>query len=327
MSSSCEKKPHRTFSVRFEIPFLSKKRLYFGFQRFCSNSMMASVHEKVVHDHDYCITKEEENDSAKSVEKDIVEPESPSNSLCLSPAYSCDSGIDSFACNLAQRFGKVDDDLLDCLFDEELFPGLDSPENKEAIDVKTPNVNSSRVSYGVKSENALSLDYNASELDIIERNKKNADNARENRKKKKFYVFGLEKEVEQLRTEKDVLTGKTFKLEGRVNELEEEVDYLKSILANQSMLSKLLGSLSVTPGISLSTSFCSSRQGALEEDGKENMLATRSRKRACNSQKSAQQGVTNKRSRKTGSGGVCLHVKENKVSLEFCRICSKTAGD
>ena len=292
---------------------------------------MASVQEKVVHDHDYCIKKDEENDGAKSVVKDVIgEPESPSSSFCLSPTYSCDSGIDSFACNLAEEFGKENDALLDLLFDEELFPGLDSPENKEAIDVKTPIV-SSRVSRsGVVSEKAyLSLDSDASKtLENVERNKKNAENAREHRKKKKSYVLGLEKEVEQLRAEKNVLTGKTFRLEVRVDELQEEVDYLKSILANQSMLSKLLESLSMTPGISLSTSFCSSRQNTLEEleDGKENTLATRSRKRACNSQKSAQQGVTHKRSRKTGSGGICLHVKENKVSLEFCRICSKTAG-
>lgn len=281
---------------------------------------MASVQEKVVHDHDYCITKDED-DGAKSVAKDVIgEPESPSRSLCLSPTYSCDSGIDSFACNLTQEFGKEDGAFLDFLFDKELFPGLDSPENKEAIDVKAPIVSSEKA--------YLSLDSNASKLEIVERNKKNAENARENRKKKKSYVVGLEKEVEQLRAEKNVLTGKTAKLEGKVNELQEEVDYLKSILANQSMLSKLLESLSMTPGISLSTSFCSSRQSAVEEfeDGKENKLATRSRKRACNSQKSAQQGVSNKRSRKTGSGGICLHVNENKVSLEFCRVCSKTAG-
>lgn len=287
-------------------------------------SVMENSEEKVIHDHDYCMTKERGDDAVESVEKN--QELSMAKSLCLSPTLSSDSGIDSFACDLVNEFGREGDDLLNLLLDDEPCLELNIREGNGGND-KTPEVPRSLPPTSMSGKTVTS------KLTIAEERKRNAEKARENRKNKKIYLHGLEKEVAQLRLEKTALTGKSLRLERRVNELQEEVDYLNSIVANQSMLSKLLERVSVTPGISLSTSFCSSRQPtqADSESQKENTACTRrSRKRGCTSQefqKSNQETANNKKRRKGGSGGVCLHVKENKVSLEFCHKCSKKAED
>lgn len=355
---------------------------------------MESTEAKVVHDHDYCFTKEKESATVEPVVENVPEPAAPSSSPnssfnCISPTHSCDSGIiDSFASDLAQEFGKGGNNLLDLLLDEDLYLELngEAEENQKengtgnhptaavvpnknlnatptqtsnslpmnapqknlnavnASPTNTPPRNAPPTSRSVPRRGVLppgtlpprgvplrqprnNIPPKPGEVIYGDRKKDNAEAARENRRKKKAYILGLEKEVTQLRAEKNVLTGKSFQLEGKVKELSEEVEYLKSILANESMLSKLIER--VNPVVSLST-FCSSRQTAQtdSESGKENTVSTRSRKRAYNSQKATQQqNESDKRSRKSGSGGVCLHVKDNKVSLEFCHICSKKAAN
>ena len=304
---------------------------------------MSNSVASVGHDHDYCATLTQDEKDINSVVENLLNstPLKPMDgepkdldSFCLSPAYSCDSGIDSFANDLVNGFGGEGDDLLNFLFDDDFQLDSELQESMNSTNfVKTAKVDERSTKMAKQPKAPIGK---KATVDEFEKSRKNAENARENRRKKKAYVEGLEKEVGQLRNEKNVLMGKSNKLEAKVNKLENEVDYLKSILANQSMLSKLIENVSKTPGISLSTSFCSSRESSLKADKgllqdndiegeKENTVATRSssRKRVSDSQPA----TSAKRGRGSSSGGVCLHVRQSKVSLEFCSHCSKMAED
>ena len=302
---------------------------------------MTTTEESVYHDHDYCGSKVQEEKDIDFVVEKLLNSSSPKSmdaeidkmdSLGLSPAYSCDSGIDSFANDLAQSLGGEDDVFLNLLLDG----GLEFESELKKADLNFTGNSNNNALKSVKAEKASpkmpvkapvgkkATDNN----DEYERSKKNAENARENRRKKKLYIEGLEKEVGQLRNEKNVLLEKSNRLEKKADELQTEVDYLKSILANQSMLSTLIGNVSKTPGISLSTSFCSSRKlkGNNGDCEKENTVSTRSRKRAQDSQPATNAKRARGSAAESG-GGICLHVKQSKVSLEFCQHCSKMAQD
>lgn len=309
---------------------------------------MVNSESSIQHDHDYCSTIVTDEQDVDFVVENLINSSFPILSMeaestkkletpCPSPAYSCDSGIDPLTNELLPNF--VGDELLNFLFEDDFE--LEMSELERSMKLST-NCNSSVKTTTLEkgaSKTANGLVNNKLTEGIgYDRSRKNAENARENRKRKKMYIEGLEKEVAQLRNEKDVLTRKTATLEEKTDELQNEVDYLKSILANQSMLSKLITNVSKTPGVSLSTSFCSSRDLSLKDNDEslltgcieqetENTVSTRSsRKRACDSQplvSSAKRG----RGSSLSSGGVCLHVKERKVSIEFCHRCSKVAQD
>ena len=306
---------------------------------------MTTTEKSVNHDHDYCGSKVQDEKNIDFVVENLLNSvSSPKSmdaemdkvdSLGLSPAYSCDSGVDSFANDLAQGFGGEHDDFLNFLLDDDL--GFESGLKKAEMKFTNNSNNNALKSVDIVPKESSKMPVKATvgkkatgSQDEFER-KKNAENARQNRLKKKLYIEGLEKEADQLRSEKNVLLEKSNRLEKKVDELQTEVDYLKSVLANESMLSRLIENVSKTPGISLSTSFCSSRKSFLKDNDddceKENTVSTRSRKRAQDSQpasnaKRARGDVT-----ASGGGGICLHVKQSKVSLEFCQRCSKMAQD
>ncbi|XP_047461564.1 CREB/ATF bZIP transcription factor isoform X2 [Mugil cephalus] len=135
---------------------------------------------------------------------------------------------------------------------------------------------------------------------------KNAIAARMNRLKKKEYVDNLEKKVGTLSTENNVLKQENSQLTKRVEELEDETRYLRAVLANESMLAQLLSRLSGVNGMKLSSSLF---QGP---DSNDHDYAL-PKKRV-------------KVEEKETSGGVCLHVDKNHVSVEFCTKCAKSAS-
>lgn len=132
---------------------------------------------------------------------------------------------------------------------------------------------------------------------------KNAIAARLNRLKKKEYVNNLEKKVSVLSAENGTLKQENGQLTKRVEELEDETRYLRAVLANQSVLAQLLSRLS---GMKLSSSLF---QNANPNDHDYALP----RKRV-------------KVKEKETSGGVCLHVDQNHVSVEFCRECAESAS-
>ncbi|KAM3871667.1 CREB/ATF bZIP transcription factor [Diretmus argenteus] len=135
---------------------------------------------------------------------------------------------------------------------------------------------------------------------------KNAIAARLNRLKKKEYVSGLEKKVGFLSTENHMLKQENSKMTKRVEELEDETRYLRAVLANESMLAQLLSRLSGVNGMKLSSSLF---QGPNPNDHDYALP----RKRV-------------KVEEKETSGGVCLHVDKNHVSVEFCTKCAESAS-
>lgn len=135
---------------------------------------------------------------------------------------------------------------------------------------------------------------------------KNAIAARLNRLKKKEYVTSLEKKVGILSTENSGLKQENSKLTKRVEELEDETRYLRAVLANESMLAQLLSRLSGVNGMKLSSSIF---QGCESNDHDYALPKKRV-----------------KVEEKETSGGVCLHVDKNHVSVEFCTKCAESAS-
>ena len=144
---------------------------------------------------------------------------------------------------------------------------------------------------------------------VFDRNRKNAEAARQNRMKKKKYVEGLEKDSSTLRTENVILKTKCHEYQTRCQRLQSEVDYLKSVLANESVLASLIQNIPSVPGVRLTSSF---------------------RKRAHPESRSSDSGACTsgaaKKFKFETSAGVCLHLSKNAVSLEFCENCSKQAS-
>ncbi len=154
------------------------------------------------------------------------------------------------------------------------------------------------------------------EEEVLERNQKNAIQAKFNREKKKMYVQGLEESEKTLKQENTQLKQQNLDLVNNKKSLEDEVDYLKSVLANQSTLSSLLKNIGNVQGVSLTTSFEASRKRSLEHDHDYNERPAK---------KLRGKKSMNPKSATVASGGICLHVANENVSLEFCRACAKMA--
>ena len=139
-----------------------------------------------------------------------------------------------------------------------------------------------------------------------ERNRKNAEAARQNRLKKKRYLEELEKEHSDVKRENVILKTRCHEFQQRCQRLQSEVEYLKNVIANESMLSSLIQNIPNVPNVKLSSSFSSRKRpqaGSSSEGGT----------------------PTSKRSKSSANAGVCLHVAKDQVSIEFCQHCSKQA--
>ena len=140
--------------------------------------------------------------------------------------------------------------------------------------------------------------------EMSERNRKNAEAARQNRIKKKKYVEDLEKDHSSLKVENVILKAKCHEFQAKCQRLQSEVSYLHSVLANESALASLIQNIPNVPNVKLATSF---------------------RKRI-NPDPSSPQSNKRRRLSET-SGGICLHVAKDCVSLEFCSQCGRQASD
>lgn len=137
---------------------------------------------------------------------------------------------------------------------------------------------------------------------VVDKSRKNAEMAKLNRQRKKRYISKLESEVKELKGQNSELLQVKGKQELRIETLENEVEYLMSVIRNQTMLSSVLKAVSSAPGVPLNTSpkpkyserLPGKRIPSEESDDNEKF-----------------------------NGGVCVHVSENKVSLEFCSSCNQ----
>ena len=140
---------------------------------------------------------------------------------------------------------------------------------------------------------------------IDERNKKNAVQAKMNREKKKAYIRSLEDEIDNLQMKNFALNSSNKKILKEKDALKEEVEYLKGIIANQSVLSGLLKNIGNVDNVKLSSSFVQRKRSAEMDHDYDN---------------SAKRVKTTKT-----TAGVCLHVDQGNVSIEFCSKCAGMA--
>ncbi|XP_073425308.1 CREB/ATF bZIP transcription factor [Dendrobates tinctorius] len=141
---------------------------------------------------------------------------------------------------------------------------------------------------------------------------KNAVAARLNRLRKKEYVSGLERTVARLTEENVRLEQERRGLGVRVRELESEARYLRAVLANDSALSQLLSRLTGLGGVKLATSLF--RDPSVKPDDHDYALP------------GLASTVLQEEEEVAPSAGVCLHVDKEKVSVEFCPACARSAA-
>jgi regulator of replication initiation timing len=192
---------------------------------------------------------------------------------------------------------------------QDLLMPLSEPRRAKTVCVKIVNPVTTRSARKKQSTNQTVTFDDGKEFEFTEKNK-NAIQARFNRQKKKAYVQGLEESVQYLTKENATMKTQTKELSDDKKSLEGEVEYLKSVLANQSALSNLLKNIDNLQGVNLTTSFATSRKRSTEHDHDYTGSAKRKRTDKPN----------------VGSGGVCLHVAKDNVSLEFCSQCAKMAS-
>ena len=136
-----------------------------------------------------------------------------------------------------------------------------------------------------------------------EKSRRNAIAAKKNRERKKAQMAALEKEVESLSEENSKYKKRCSTLENAVLTLNKEVEYYKRVLANDSVLARLLENIPNVQGVRLSSSLGKRPNGSGSS-------------------------IPSKMPKLNGSssGGVCLHVAKDSVSLELCAHCSSLAG-
>lgn len=167
----------------------------------------------------------------------------------------------------------------------------DSLGNRPSSDPKRP----ARVGRPRKSSDSSSLCMS-----------KNAIAARENREKKKAYVTLLENQLESLKKEVSALASKNERSEEESRRLCGEVAYLRSIISNIPQIRQLM------PAIQS----CSSLAPLHNET---NLPPASSALRRSHSQHANSKKWPN-------NAGICLHLVDGHISLEFCSVCSVSSS-
>lgn len=230
----------------------------------------------------------------------LDQPQCPSQVRCSSvssvPSPLSDCSWDS---SVARSSNCPDEPFLAGLF------GADFSLDHLSDDARSPTpCDQSRTILQTSSKPVLSDDNKTSaKLETSDRNRKNAEAARQNRIKKKKYVEDLEKDRSTLQVENVILKAKCHEFQTNCQRLQSEVAYLHNVLANESALASLIQNIPNVPNVKLATSFRKRRSPAssLPSDKRQRLSET--------------------------SGGICLHVAKDCVSLEFCSHCGKQASD
>lgn len=161
---------------------------------------------------------------------------------------------------------------------------------------------------------------------------KNAVMARLNRIKKKQHLENLEKQVAELSEENSVLKEQAKDNDDIVCKLKDEVNYLKSVLANSKEISMLLKSVKQNTGLPVTSSLNSitssrSLDPLFDSDFSEDPVLSSNiglsytgnpNNLLCEDQ------LTNEESF-AGDFGICLHLSNKTVSLELCPSCHSSA--
>lgn len=173
---------------------------------------------------------------------------------------------------------------------------------------------------------------------------KAAEAARLNRQRKKQYVQGLESRLQGLAAENRQLRDRNRGLCRRLRHLERETGYLRAVLANQSALGRLLSRLAGHGGgrVGLRVSSSLWEEGE-EEEAEDHPRWGETRLPSGENSNSSdhdyalpvprEEGEEDDPPRRPGAAtspgptaGLCLHVDRDRVSVEFCSVCSRRAA-
>lgn len=158
--------------------------------------------------------------------------------------------------------------------------------------------------------------------------------AREQRQKKKNYVKTLEETVQSLKEENAALKKSSVQLSKSINELSNEVKYLKSVLANESTLSSLLANLPlVSNSSSLAIPLNSSGRKRkhfkrVETSDDDSEIDVESTPKKASKHDHSYGCLQQQKKKNVGeqSAGICLHLTNNHVSVEFCPTCNSKSN-
>lgn len=135
---------------------------------------------------------------------------------------------------------------------------------------------------------------------------RNALNARMNRQKKKAYMASLESQKARLLYENKRMKSALSSLVSERSDLIDEVRYLKSVLANDSILAQLVQNIK-GPQLKLSSRFDGAAQKRKDAEFDHNYGPA------------TKQGESSVKA----AGGICLHVTENRLTMELCHHCAR----
>lgn len=142
---------------------------------------------------------------------------------------------------------------------------------------------------------------------------KNAVLARENRRRKKEYLSSLEGEISDLKTDKTQLTTELATANSTIDNLNEEIEYLKSVIANETTLGALLQNIPTAKSVSL-------KRGCQATTSSATKVKTEPEDKRHKADHDYLSLTTKAKS--NSRPGVCLHVADGSVSLEFCGKCN-----
>ena len=176
-------------------------------------------------------------------------------------------------------------------------------ENIVGDKVKSSDIYRDAASKPIKHQVELSAD------SALDRSVKNAINARANRQKHKQHVQALEEENALLKERIAQLERDKMQLERDKAAQQQEVTYLQSVIANDSTIARVLQGLGNVKQVRLTSGF---------------VKANQQRKRTADD---AMDASSEKRATHAGdvTAGVCLHVQNDDVSVEFCDRCANMA--
>ena len=156
--------------------------------------------------------------------------------------------------------------------------------------------------------------------------KTQAEKAKEQRQKKKKFVQELQDTIDELKQEKAGLQQVNTQLNDKIGSLQEEISYLKGVIANQSELAKILRTVANIPGISINCSVLKNDQGEMGKNNKRKCVpAGKKGVNLCDESTKKRRMDIEVNGELENNAGVCVHVQSGKVSLEFCPECSKKA--
>lgn len=154
---------------------------------------------------------------------------------------------------------------------------------------------------------------------------RNAIAARENREKKKAQFRELEEQVEQLQDRNRLLEQERIVDKNSIQQLIKEVSYLRGVVQNTPEISALIRCIRSTPAITnFRTSFGQSLRSKhkIQDENKTPVVSAAAAAASASGKSKLKIPVA----KNGGKSGICLHVVNGAVSLEFCSQCSNAAA-